>query len=100
MRPNWVPTSCSRIRIVRSVDAGAGVSPPAERSTPTGVTTAAVIWVLAAIGCLIGVGMVATALVITLITIAVLIGVEIIEEMVERRTRSRISRELEGINIE
>lgn len=65
-----------------------------------GVTTAAVIWVLAAIGCLIGVGMVWPAIVITLVTIVVLIGVEIVEEMVERRRGHRISRELEGINIE
>ena len=37
-----MPTSASRIRIVSSVLAGAGVTPCGERSSPTGVTTAAV----------------------------------------------------------
>ena len=61
-----------------------------------GVTTAAVIWVLAAIGCLIGMGDFAAALVITVVTLAVLLGVEAIETALDRRRGRRTSRELEG----
>ncbi|HSB56166.1 MAG TPA: MgtC/SapB family protein [Gemmatimonadales bacterium] len=50
-----------------------------------GVTTAALIWVTAAIGCVIGFGYVKTALVLTALTIAVLLGVEFFEGIVERR---------------
>jgi putative Mg2+ transporter-C (MgtC) family protein len=63
-----------------------------------GVTTAAVIWVLAAIGCLIGVGYLASAIVITLVTLVVLLGVEALEELLERRRGSRASREMEGVD--
>lgn len=61
-----------------------------------GVTTASVIWVTAAIGCLIGFGYLKTALVVTLLTIALLLGVEYLEEVVERRTTRRNVREAEG----
>ena len=61
-----------------------------------GVTTAAVIWVLAAIGCLIGLGHFAAAIVITLVTLAVLLGVEALETFVERRRGPRAAREQEG----
>ena len=61
-----------------------------------GVTTAAVIWVLAAIGCLIGMGDFAAAIVITLVTLAVLLGVEALETFVARRRGHRDSREVEG----
>jgi putative Mg2+ transporter-C (MgtC) family protein len=65
-----------------------------------GVTTAAVIWILAAIGCLVGLGLLFTAIVITLTVLAVLVGVEEVENLLERRKGHRVSRELEGINIE
>jgi putative Mg2+ transporter-C (MgtC) family protein len=65
-----------------------------------GVTTAAVIWILAAIGCLVGLGLLSAAVVTTLITLGVLLGVEAIENLVERRRGHRVSRELEGINVE
>ena len=61
-----------------------------------GVTTAAMIWVLAAIGGLIGFGHLATAMVITLTTIAVLLGVEGVESFFEGRRRGRVTREFEG----
>jgi putative Mg2+ transporter-C (MgtC) family protein len=61
-----------------------------------GVTTAAVIWLLAAIGCLVGLGYLAAALVITLLTLAVLLGVEGLEGMLERSGKSLGSKELEG----
>jgi putative Mg2+ transporter-C (MgtC) family protein len=78
---------------------GAGVI-LAREGRILGVTTAAVIWILAAIGCLIGLGLLYAALVITLVTLGVLLGVEGIENFVERRRGHRVSRELEGINVE
>jgi putative Mg2+ transporter-C (MgtC) family protein len=78
---------------------GAGVI-LAREGRILGVTTAAVIWSLAAIGCLIGLGFLFTAVVITLTMLAVLLGVEGMENLLERRKGHRVSRELEGINLE
>jgi putative Mg2+ transporter-C (MgtC) family protein len=61
-----------------------------------GVTTAAVIWVTAAIGCVIGFGYLKTSLVITLATIALLLGVEYLETLLERGQTRRNVREQEG----
>jgi putative Mg2+ transporter-C (MgtC) family protein len=61
-----------------------------------GVTTAAVIWVLAAIGCLIGFGYLQTAMVISLLTLGVLLGVEAAESLLERRRNHGRVREMEG----
>jgi len=44
-----------------------------------GVTSAAVIWILAAIGVVIGTGYLFTALALTLVTVSILVGVEILE---------------------
>jgi putative Mg2+ transporter-C (MgtC) family protein len=65
-----------------------------------GVTTAAVIWVLAAIGCLIGFGYLQTALVISLVTLAILLGVESMESLLERRRKHGQVREVEGAGSE
>jgi putative Mg2+ transporter-C (MgtC) family protein len=65
-----------------------------------GVTTAAVIWVLAAIGSLVGLGLLATAIVVTLVTMGILLGVEAVETYWARRRGTRAVRELEGINVE
>lgn len=46
-----------------------------------GVTTASVIWILAAIGSMIGLGHLQAALVVTLVTVLVLVGVERIESL-------------------
>ena len=54
-----------------------------------GVTTAAVIWVLAAIGSLIGAGHLKAAMVATLLTLLVLIGVEGLEKLLLRKSASR-----------
>lgn len=51
----------------------------AREGTVTGVTTAAVIWVLAAIGAAIGLGLYPGAFVLALITVGVLTGVELLE---------------------
>jgi putative Mg2+ transporter-C (MgtC) family protein len=56
-----------------------------------GVTTAAVIWVLAAIGALVGLGYLGSALVITLVTLAVLNGIERAESIWERSPGRRTS---------
>lgn len=54
-----------------------------------GVTTAAVIWVLASLGALVGFGMLQVALVGTLLTLLVLVGVEGIENLLIRRADTR-----------
>ena len=46
-----------------------------------GVTTAAVIWILAAIGAMIGLGHLQSALVLTLVCVLVLVGVERLESL-------------------
>jgi putative Mg2+ transporter-C (MgtC) family protein len=78
---------------------GAGVI-LARNGRILGVTTAAVIWVLAAIGCLIGLGLLSTAIVITLVTMGIPVGVEAVETFWEKRRGNRASRELEGIDVE
>ena len=78
---------------------GAGVI-LAREGRILGVTTAAVICILAAIGCLVGLGLLFTAIVVTLTVVAILVGVEGVENLLERRKGHRVSRELEGINIE
>lgn len=45
----------------------------------TGVTTAAVIWVLAAIGAAIGLGHLLEAVTLSLLVVAILVGVEVLE---------------------
>jgi putative Mg2+ transporter-C (MgtC) family protein len=60
-----------------------------------GVTTASVIWLLAAIGCLVGLGYLSTALLVTLITLGILLGVEALETLLEKRRGSSPSREVE-----
>lgn len=54
-----------------------------------GVTTAAVIWVLASIGSLIGFGYLFAAMVATLLTLLVLVGVEGVEKLLLHRKITR-----------
>lgn len=56
-----------------------------QEGTVRGVTSAAVIWVLAAIGATIGLGHLAEALVFVLVTVGVLSGVEYLENSIRRR---------------
>jgi len=65
---------------------GAGVI-MAREGTVTGVTTAAVIWVLAAIGAAIGLRVYLGALVLALLTVGVLTGVELLESSIRRLAR-------------
>ena len=57
---------------------GAGVIMGKENIVK-GVTSAAIIWTLAAIGASIGFGLLSTAVVLTLVTVGVLLGVEFLE---------------------
>ncbi len=54
-----------------------------------GVTTAAVIWLLAAIGCMIGLGHLQSALVLALVCVLVLVGIERIETIRKGKQGSR-----------
>ena len=65
-----------------------------------GVTSAAVIWVLAALGALIGLGHLLATVVLTLATLAILIGVELLEGMFRRLREGATDRELESIELE
>jgi putative Mg2+ transporter-C (MgtC) family protein len=60
-----------------------------QEGTVRGVTSAAVIWVLAAIGSTIGLGRIMEALILVLVTVAVLSGVEYLENSI-RRLRSGV----------
>ena len=67
---------------------GAGVM-ISQEGTIRGVTSAAVIWVLAAIGAAIGLGHLQEALVLVLVTVCVLSGVEYMENSI-RKLRSGV----------
>ena len=60
-----------------------------QEGTVRGVTSAAVIWVLAAIGATIGLGRLSEALVLVFVTIGILSGVEYLENSI-RRLRSGV----------
>ncbi|MBU0484756.1 MAG: MgtC/SapB family protein [Proteobacteria bacterium] len=65
---------------------GAGVI-MGKDSLVKGVTSAAVIWVLAGIGACIGYGMLSPALALTLVTVSVLLGVELLESTFKKLRR-------------
>lgn len=65
-----------------------------------GVTSAAVIWVLAALGSLIGLGHLLAAIVLTLVTVALLIGVELLESVFRRLREGATERELDRIDLQ
>lgn len=65
---------------------GAGVM-FAHEGVVTGVTTAAVVWVLAAIGATIGLGHYASAVALSMVTVGILIGVDILESSAKWLTR-------------
>lgn len=77
---------------------GAGVI-LAKDNKILGVTSAAVIWLLAALGGLIGFGHLATAFVITLVTIGVLVGIGVLESAWARFRREKPARILEDLEI-
>ena len=65
-----------------------------------GVTSAAVIWVLAALGSMIGLGHLTAAIILTLITVALLLGVELLESMFRRLRQGAYEREMSKIELE
>lgn len=65
----------------------------AREGVVTGVTTAAVIWVLAATGAAIGLGNELGALALALVTVGVLTGVELLESSVRWLTRGIYQKE-------
>ena len=71
---------------------GAGVMFSRE-GVVTGVTTAAVIWVLAGIGAAIGLGYFLGAIALSAVTVAVLVGVELLESSLIWLTRGVHRRE-------
>jgi putative Mg2+ transporter-C (MgtC) family protein len=65
---------------------GAGVI-IAREGLVKGVTSAAVIWVLAGIGAMIGFGLLISAVTISFITVGILTGIELLENSVRRLRR-------------
>jgi putative Mg2+ transporter-C (MgtC) family protein len=65
-----------------------------------GVTSAAVIWVLAALGAMIGLGYLAAAIILTLVTVGLLLGVELLESIFRRLRQVAKDGELEKIELE
>jgi putative Mg2+ transporter-C (MgtC) family protein len=65
-----------------------------------GVTSAAVIWILAALGSLIGLGHLLAAIILTLVTVALLLGVELAESMFLRLRQVAKEGELEKLELE
>ena len=72
----------------------------AREGNVVGVTSAAVIWVLAALGALIGLGHLLAAVVLTLVTVGLLTGVELLESVFRRLRQGATERELERIDLE
>ena len=58
-----------------------------DRGVVSGVTTAAVIWVLAAIGAAIGLGHYSGALVLAVVTVVLLVGIQLLESSIKWLTR-------------
>jgi putative Mg2+ transporter-C (MgtC) family protein len=72
----------------------------AREGAVIGVTSAAVIWVLAALGAAIGLGFMLPAIVLSLVTVGLLIGVELLESVFLRLKAGATERELERIELE
>ncbi len=72
----------------------------AREGAIVGVTSAAVIWVLAALGSLIGLGHLLAAILLTLTTVGLLTGVELLESVFRRLREGATERELDRINLE
>ena len=72
----------------------------ARKGLVTGVTSAAVIWVLAALGAMIGLGHLRATMVLTLATLGILLGVELLEGAFRRLRQGATDRELANIEIE
>jgi putative Mg2+ transporter-C (MgtC) family protein len=98
------PSEADPTRVLAQVVSGIGFLGGgvilAREGLVTGVTSAAVIWVLAALGAMIGFGHLAGTIVLTLATLGILIGVELLEGMFRRLRQGATDRELASIEIE
>jgi putative Mg2+ transporter-C (MgtC) family protein len=72
----------------------------AREGAVIGVTSAAVIWVLAALGSLIGLGHLVAAIILSVVTVGLLIGVELLESVFRRLREGASDRELEQIDLQ
>ena len=72
----------------------------ARKGLITGVTSAAVIWMLAALGAMIGLGHLRATMVLTLATLGILLGVELLEGAFRKLRQGATDRELANIEIE
>jgi putative Mg2+ transporter-C (MgtC) family protein len=72
----------------------------AREGAVIGVTSAAVIWVLAALGSLIGLGHLVAAMVLSVVTVGLLTGVELLESVFRRLREGATDRELEQIDLQ
>jgi putative Mg2+ transporter-C (MgtC) family protein len=77
---------------------GAGVI-LAREGAIVGVTSAAVIWVLAALGSLVGLGHLRASIILTLVTVGLLTGVELLESVFRRLREGATERELDRIDL-
>jgi putative Mg2+ transporter-C (MgtC) family protein len=72
----------------------------AREGAVVGVTSAAVIWVLAALGSLIGLGHLLASIVLTFMTVGLLTGVELLESVFRRLREGATERELDRIDLQ
>lgn len=74
---------------------GAGVI-MGKKNIVKGVTSAAIIWILAGIGSAIGLGYIWAAIALTLVTVGILVGVEILETSFRKLRRGVHARHLQA----
>jgi len=72
----------------------------AREGAVVGVTSAAVIWVLAALGSLIGLGHLLASIVLAFLTVGLLTGVELLESVFRRLREGATERELDRIDLQ
>jgi putative Mg2+ transporter-C (MgtC) family protein len=72
----------------------------AREGAVIGVTSAAVIWVLAALGSLIGLGHLLASIVLAFLTVGLLTGVELLESVFRRLREGATERELDRIDLQ
>ena len=72
----------------------------AREGAVIGVTSAAVIWVLAALGSLIGLGHLLAAIILAVLTVGLLTGVELLESVFRRLREGATERELDRIDLQ
>ncbi len=85
---SYAPSQGDQLRVLSQVVTGIGFLGAgvimSKEGLVTGVTSASVIWVLATIGSSVGMGHYGMALAVTIATIAVLVGVEWLEESFQK----------------